>query len=537
MSSLPYLFTENGRTALIVDDQPFLILGGELHNSSGSDLRYLEEKVWPGLRNLGGNCYLTPVYWECMEPEKDQYDFTLVDGIIGQARREGVRLILLWFGLWKNGKSEYIPRWMKNDPAYFYMQDEKGTLLESVSPFCQGAIERDRIAFTRLMAHLKETDDLHTVIMMQVENEIGVWGHERDHSPAASAVFAESIPQEMAELFETDGTWEKAFGEKACEYFMAWAFSSAVGKISGSGAAVHPLPFFMNCVAIGLPLPAGQHPSGEPLPRVHKIWRRFAPQIALYGPDIYSPFYHEVCDEFAQANALFIPEMGQDINTASKALYTVAAYNTICFSPFGIDGMMTPLSENDLLSQMNTGLVFSPPEAGIMLAEAYRILRLLWADIRAAQEKGDCFAFLEQKTSDPSHDVSGADFECDDVSFHVTFGTEGLTGFMGQSGHRKDDRPLGGGFILRTGLNEYLLCGIAFNLLIDSLREDQQVFIERKQEFRLQGNELMPGRILNGDERNFTAIGCWPSVQKIRLYKRQISKARERRHGCETEVE
>ena len=126
MKHIPYLEEIDGRTELIVDEKPFLILGGEFHNSSGSDLNYLEKHVWPGLRRLGGNCYLTPVYWECMEPQKGVYDFTLVDGVIEQARREKVRLVLLWFGLWKNGKSEYIPVWMKKDPSYFYMKGIDG---------------------------------------------------------------------------------------------------------------------------------------------------------------------------------------------------------------------------------------------------------------------------------------------------------------------------------------------------------------------------------------------------------------------------
>lgn len=139
----------------MVDDAPFLILGGELHNSSGSDLGYMEKNVWPGLRRLGGNCYLTPVYWECMEPEPEKYDFTLVDGVIEQARREGVRLILLWFGLWKNGNSSYVPAWIKTNPDYFYMHGIDGKMIESVSPFCEEAVDLDQRAFCRLMEHLR----------------------------------------------------------------------------------------------------------------------------------------------------------------------------------------------------------------------------------------------------------------------------------------------------------------------------------------------------------------------------------------------
>ena len=380
MKPIPYLKQEGKQTTLMVDNAPFLILGGELHNSSGSDLNYMEEHVWPGLRKLGGNCYLTPVYWECMEPERGKYDFTLVDGVIAQARREGVRLVLLWFGLWKNGGSSYTPAWVKTNSDYFYMCGMDGRMVESVSPFCEDAVKADQEAFSRLMEHLRDTDEERTVIMVQVENETGIWGHPRDYCKAADRLFYQEIPGEMAELYGTCGTWEEAFGLNACDYFMAWGLSRAVGRIAEAGKKIYGLPLFMNCVAIGLPLRAGQVPGGGPLPRVHKIWRRFAPAIDLYGPDLYSPFYKEACDDFAAANALIIPETAQDKDTASKALYTVAAYHTVCFSPFGIDGMMMPISENDLLAQTNSDLGGSPAGAGERLAKAYRILHVLWEE-------------------------------------------------------------------------------------------------------------------------------------------------------------
>ena len=499
---------------MMVDDGEFLILGGELHNSSGSSLEYMEEHVWPGLRRLGGNCYLTPVYWECMEPEQGVYNFELVDGVIAQARREGVRLVLLWFGLWKNGNSAYIPVWMKKNPDFYYMEGSNGAMLESVSPFCEEAVELDRKAFTALMSHLKEADEEHTVIMIQVENEIGVWGHPRDYCKAAEKLFIQDIPEEMVKLYGKSGSWEEAFGQDACEYFMTWGFSKAVGKIAASGREVYNLPLFMNCVAIGLPLRAGQIPSGGPLPRVHKIWRTFAPAIDLYGPDIYSPFFKEVSGEFAASNALIIPELSQDKDSASKALYAVAAHNIVCFSPFGIDGMMTPLSENDLLSQMNTDLIFSPEIAGSLLAESYQLLHILWKDICRAQEKKAVYAFLQQNDG-------GAEFDLGDYMINVTYGDGGKAGHMGQPGHRKEGGPVGGGFIIRKEADTFLICGIACNITVNpKYASREQVFILDKHELIRRGDKLVRGRILNGDERNYTAIGSWPTVLELSFYRR-----------------
>lgn len=515
MREIPYLQKKDGRTDLMVDGKPFLILGGELHNSSGSDLNYMEEHVWPGLRRLGGNCYLTPVYWECMEPQKGVYDFTLVDGVIEQARRENVRLILLWFGLWKNGNSSYIPAWMKKDSAFYYMRGIDGQQIESVSPFCKEAVELDAKAFTALMAHLREIDEERTVIMMQVENEVGIWGQPRDYCEAANKVFAEPIPEEMEQLYQVKGTWEEAFGLNACEYFMSWALANAVGEISSRGKKEYELPMFMNCVAIGIPLMAGKVPSGGPLPRVHKIWRTFAPAIELYGPDIYSPFYKEVSGEFAAANALMVPELSGGKDAVSKALYTVAAYNTICFSPFGIDALMNSIQENDLLAQTNSNQIIPPDNAGELLAKGYRLLHILWKDICEAQKEKRIYAFLDQ------HEME-TEFILEDYTITITYGTGGMTGHMGQPGYRREDAPIGGGFIIQKASDQFLICGLSCNVKVSPRYGCQeQVFVLNKQEWILDKNELKAGRILNGDERNYLILGSEPSVQELTFYRRR----------------
>ena len=43
--------------------------------------------------------------WAMMEPEEGKFDFTLVDALIKQADKYKKKLILLWFGLWKNAES------------------------------------------------------------------------------------------------------------------------------------------------------------------------------------------------------------------------------------------------------------------------------------------------------------------------------------------------------------------------------------------------------------------------------------------------
>lgn len=509
MSHIPFLKTENNYTSLIVDGDPFLILGGELLNSSGSSLDYLEEKVWPGLRKLGGNCYLTPVYWECLEPEHGKYDFALVDGVIAQARREGVKLVFLWFGLWKSGASTYIPKWMKKDSQYFYMRGQDGRYVESVSPLCTAAVEADAIAFEALMAHLRDTDTERTVIMVQVENEAGIWHHPRDYSEASQKLFYSEIPAEMADLYSVTGTWEAAFGLNACEYFMAWQFAKAVGKVAARGREIYPLPQFVNCVPNGMGISqlAGSCPSGGPVPRVNKIWRTFAPSIDLYGPNIYTPDYRKISGDFAAINPLIVPEMGDGIDAAPKAMFTVAAYNTIGFSPFAIDSLMNRSGDSNLpLSMAN---------AGAPLAEAYRLLLTLWPQIRAAQQQGNIYAFVQQ--SDMGHE-----FVLDDYVIEVNYGGNYIAGMPPKGPEpRQEGKPMGGGFILRLEKDHFLLCGISCNVNVKPRYASQeQIFILEKRELYLMENCFVPGRILNGDERMFSSIGATPAVQEFSFYHR-----------------
>ena len=112
--TIPALEKSGNVTRLIVDGKPFLVLGGELHNSSSSSRDYMK-KFWPQLRASGMNTVLAAVEWSLIEPEEGKFDFSIVDGLIQDARSYDLRLILLWFGSWKNGQSHYNPEWMKSD--------------------------------------------------------------------------------------------------------------------------------------------------------------------------------------------------------------------------------------------------------------------------------------------------------------------------------------------------------------------------------------------------------------------------------------
>lgn len=100
---LPYLRKTEGAWELIVDNEPYLILGAELHNSSMSSARHMES-VWGKLRAMNINTVLGNVSWEDIEREEGVFDFTELDKVLVAARSAGLRMILLWFGSFKNGK-------------------------------------------------------------------------------------------------------------------------------------------------------------------------------------------------------------------------------------------------------------------------------------------------------------------------------------------------------------------------------------------------------------------------------------------------
>lgn len=94
MSILPYVAEDRkGVPTLYVDGEPYLMLAGEIHNSSASSLEYMKKKVWPGIRGLHLNTLIVPVTWETVEPEEDCFDFSLMEGILEQAREEKMRLV------------------------------------------------------------------------------------------------------------------------------------------------------------------------------------------------------------------------------------------------------------------------------------------------------------------------------------------------------------------------------------------------------------------------------------------------------------
>ena len=341
---VPRIVQNNGRYALMVDGEPFLMLGAQSNNSS--DWPATLPKVWPAIEYLHANTLETPIYWEQFEPKPGQFDYTAVDTILAQARAHHVHLVLLWFGTWKNGSQHYMPEWMKLNPdRYAHVVNKGGERVDSPSPFAQASLEADIHAFTAFMQHLKTVDSERTVLMVQVENETGTWGTLRDYSPEANKLFAAPVPDDvlkaMNKTASSGGSWADVFGPESDVCFHAWAIARYVGQVAAAGKAVYPLPLYVNA-ALRDPFKGapGTYESGGPTDNVFPIWKAEAPAIDILAPDIYileTPGYLKVIELYHRPdNALFIPETAGTTRTA-RFLFAALGLQAIGYSPFGLD--------------------------------------------------------------------------------------------------------------------------------------------------------------------------------------------------------
>jgi len=352
-AELPRIVERDGRHALLVDGAPFLVLGGQAHNSSNYPAAL--PRVWAAIRDAHANTLAIPVAWEQIEPREGRFDFSWVDTLIKEARGNRVRLVLLWFGTWKNTGPAYAPAWVKLDNRRFpRMLDQDGKPSYCLSPFGEATLAADRKAFVALMAHLRRIDaDKRTVIMVQVENEVGTYRLARDHAPRAEAAFAQQVPaavlarQAPPAGRPAQGSWRAVYGEHAEQYFHSWAIASYIEEIAKAGRAVYDLPMFVNNALRepGTPPQAaapwkGDFASGGPTWDVLGIYKAAAPHIDFAGPDIYMPESAKVSANLARFqrpdNALMVPEMGNAAGYA-RYVYQILGRGALGVAPFGID--------------------------------------------------------------------------------------------------------------------------------------------------------------------------------------------------------
>ena len=509
----------NGAVAqLTVDSKPWIALAGEVHNSTASSVSYMAP-VWDRLAALNLNTVILPAYWELIEPEEGRFDFSLLDEHIRQARKHELRVILLWFGTIKNGKSTYAPAWVREDQRRFTrammrpssLPFAKGEL--PISMFNDAAATADSRAFANLLGHLAETDEQHTVIAVQVENETGVLGDSRDRSPAAEKAWKAQVPTAfMTHLarnkgdlaptlkalwarngYRTSGTWSQVFGDdwQADEVFMAWGVSRFIEKVAAAGKERLPLPMYANAW-IGPQKPeesAGAYPSGGPVPRVFDVWRAGAPSLDWLSPDIYVDDFAGWATAYSKPDQpLLVPEARFVVGNLFDA---VGRFHAAGFSPFGIeDGVagnqigqaygllrgMVPLLANAQARDSVTGFALRPGEVHQATLGNYVVT------VRGQREAVSKM-LLDMGISIP---VAVAESRPQNVGEHAS--------------EPSDPRPTG--LILQLDAEQFLVVGkdlaLSFAAKTDPGRE---VELARVEEGTYVNNEWAAGRILNGDQR------------------------------------
>lgn len=335
---MPRLESRDGRHALIVDGKPFLMLGAQVNNSSNYPSAL--PQVWPMAHRLHLNTLEVPVAWEQLEPVEGQFDYSFVDTLLAEARKNDMRLVLLWFGTWKNGSSTYVPEWVKTDGRRFPRAlRADGTATATLSPFGEATLAADKRAFVMLMRHLRAADPQHTVIMVQIENEVGSWNEARDYSPAAQTAFAAPVPAEVAAaLHAPAGSWA-SLGPRAEDLFSAWAYARYVDAIAVAGKAEKPLPMYVNST-VADPFQTGGAAHGAPWWPNLDVWKAAAPHVEMAAPDIYdhdAKAFAGILDRYARRdNPLFVPELGNSLDMA-RFFWLALGKGAVGFAPFGMD--------------------------------------------------------------------------------------------------------------------------------------------------------------------------------------------------------
>jgi len=510
----PYLRKQGTATQLIVDDKPFLVLGGELGNSSSSSLEYMAP-IWPRLAALKLNTVLAPVYWELVEPAEGKYDFTLVDGLIRDARKHNLKLVPLWFGSWKNSMSSYAPAWVKRDQRRFpRSQDSKGNGMEILSPFSKENVETDARAFSAFMRHVREVDADHdTVIMVQVENEIGMIPESRDRSQIANELFNQRVPVELMDYlqqhkdqlipefrtvwatnnFKMNGTWEEIFGTgpETDEIFMAWYFARYTNRVAETGKTEYALPMFVNAALIRPGHRPGQYPSAGPLPHLMDVWRAGAPKIDFLSPDIYFQNFAEWVRRYDRSgNPVFIPEAMPGPVDSVNALYAIGQHNAIGFSPFSIDSL--------------------DAETTAAVTESYELLTQLTALVLANQGKGTMAGLLPEGPEQRQPQ-------------QLRLGNQVLyVGFDKPT--NENERVLSGGLVIALGPDEYLFAGTGLTITFETAGNgDPLVGLLAVDEGKYVEGQWVAGRRLNGDQTHqgrHVRLGAGKfGIQRVKVYR------------------
>jgi len=495
-----FLQKQGTATQLVVHGMPFLILGGELGNSSAACPQDIE-RIFPKLKKMGLNTVLVPVYWDLTEPVEGQFDFTLTDKALQQARENDLKIVFLWFGAWKNSMSCYAPLWFKeNHKKYPRAYTQSGKPLEIASAFSEAVYEADHHAFSQWMQHIATVDkEEGTVIMIQIENEIGMLEDARDYSREANKIFNAPVPAEfmtylqknkkalhpqMLKKWESQGckkqgNWQEVFGADIYtdEIFMAWHYAKYVEGLAQTARSIYNIPLYVNAAMNSRGRKPGEYPSAGPLAHLIDVWHCGAPSIDILAPDLYdNGFTDWVAQYKLHNNPLFIPEIRLTDNNSVRAFYIFGEHDAIGISPFSIeDGSDSPNSP---------------------LVQSYAKLTELIPLLTKYQGKGLMKGLLfdsenkERIIADDDLTITARHF------FTLPWDSRATNGSIW---------PEGGGILLKLSKNEYIVAGSG--IVLEFAKTSEKQTIEKQKQLGEDGFALRNDQIKTKHDK-FKGMRC-----------------------------
>lgn len=530
---------DNSTARIVVNDRPMLMIGGELGNSSASTPEDVK-RTFSHLHKMGLNTVLVPVSWELIEPQEGEFDMGTLDVILSEARHNELKVVLLWFGAWKNSMSCYAPEWFKRDVKRFpRAHTSEGVPVEEASSLSKNVLEADKRAFCHVMAYLRDHDALEqTVIMVQVENEIGMIEVPRDYSADATRLYQSAVPKQLTDYLKrhqkslhpylkeklqpqakAGANWAQLFGDDIYteEIFQTWTYATYVEQIAKAGREIYNLPMYVNVALNSRDRKPGQYPSGGPLAHLIDLWHCGAPSIDVLGVDIYDKGIKSWLAKYhLPNNPLFVPEIRLEDKDAMYALYAFGHHGAMGFCPFSIEDypLTTTSNANDWkqmdLSQDDQLNIFSSVGSSLSpLVASYQLLRQTEPLILERQGTKDMDAVLldnEQREAE----IVTADGIRLTVKHSYSLGWE--------PGAKDAEWPETACIILRLGKEDYLVIGsgvvVTFQQRIGLAKCEEVEIVDGKQHIirHLNGDQTHQGRHVR------IPVGAF-QIQHFKLYR------------------